>query len=381
MKQRRDASKGDRTRPKAGLREQRFGTLASPQRNPAPLPIQIWNLLRSLLLRRHPERGATWPTAMSAFAAAAGSRPTPLASFDLQVSIEKFSASREQNPETFVRVIESAQGLYGWSDAQTMAYAGLNLKGRALDWYNNLEPMSWTSFKTALTNRFGTDPSKMLGALTKRVQGETEGVRDYADALRTLVRHSRDPHLPSTLQHFFINGLREDLQRFVKTRRPQTFEAAITEGEYYEAEFGGTAGRVAAGSKEATAAPPLPSAPSGRVLRERNAGDPVEYVRRRLEKLSVQLHDITGSLALLHAPNPADYDATVCFHNCDEPDPWADDALPPTVPAGYLELNSDDEWHSQPEIDTPDAPDDNEMDEYPSSAELPTSSGEGGSVV
>ena len=65
---------------------------------------------------------------------------------------------------------------------------------------------------------FWTGASRMLAALTKRVQGEKESVRDYADALCTLVRHSQDPNLQSTLRHFFMSGLREDVQSFVKTR-------------------------------------------------------------------------------------------------------------------------------------------------------------------
>ena len=41
----------------------------------------------------------------------------------------------KENPETFIKTIESAKTLYGWSDQQTLAYAGLSLKGKALDWH------------------------------------------------------------------------------------------------------------------------------------------------------------------------------------------------------------------------------------------------------
>ncbi|EFN55617.1 hypothetical protein CHLNCDRAFT_52243 [Chlorella variabilis] len=152
----------------------------------------------------------------------------------MQVAVSKFSGSAKENPETFIRTVESAKGLYSWSDAQAMAFAGLHLKGKALDWYNIQEPMTWLRFKKALIGRFGLEPSRMLAALTKRMQGEKESVRDYADALCTLVRHSQDPNLQSTLRHFFMSGLREDVQSFVKTRRPETFEAAVAEGEYFE---------------------------------------------------------------------------------------------------------------------------------------------------
>ena len=326
--------------------------------SPRP-PIRLWGDYKTAKQPRPTQTADDLPSAMqlppgapSVRPAATTQRTSPLATFDLQVSMEKFAASHGQNPETFLRIIDSAKDLYGWSDAQTLAYAGLNLKGRALSWYNNQEPMNWTAFKTALIDRFGIDPSKMLGALTKRVQGETESVRDYADALRTLVRHSRDPHLPSTLQHFFISGLRGDLQSFVKARRPETFEAAVAEGEYYEAEFGGTAGRAAAGSNEAAAAPPLPSATIGRVLRERNAGDPVESIRRQLEKVSLQLRDIRGSLAL------------ACVPDCGKLGRF-ELAVGASDPACYLEMEpaTSDNWADDPDprpsadSDTDDTPD------------------------
>ncbi|GAB4822872.1 hypothetical protein N2152v2_009918 [Parachlorella kessleri] len=39
------------------------------------------------------------------------------------------------------------------------------------------------------------------------------------------------------LQHFFLEGLRDDVRKFVLTRRPTTFEQAAAEGEFYEDQF------------------------------------------------------------------------------------------------------------------------------------------------
>lgn len=158
--------------------------------------------------------------------------------FNFQVAVDKFAGGTNQNPESFIRAIESAQALYGWSDAQTLAYASINLKGKAMEWFDNHDTtLTWPSFKRALAKRFGPDPGKMLSALTTRVQAENESVRDYADAMRRIVRHSRDPHLKPTLMPFFIEGLRDDVATFVKTRRPSTFEEAVAESEYYEDNF------------------------------------------------------------------------------------------------------------------------------------------------
>lgn len=159
-------------------------------------------------------------------------------SFNLNVAIEKFAGGAKENPETFLCTIESAKALYNWEDKQALAYAGLSLKGKALDWFNNQpEFINWSSFRKALIDRFGLDPKKMLSKLTKRVQGKKESVRDCADVLRTLVRYSRDPHLKATLQHFFTEGLRAEVATFVKSQRPQTFEDAVDLGEYYEDNF------------------------------------------------------------------------------------------------------------------------------------------------
>ena len=227
--------------------------------------------------------------------------------FNMQVAVSKFSGSAKENPETFIRTVESAKGLYSWSDAQAMAFAGLHLKGKALDWYNIQEPMTWLRFKKVLIGRFGLEPSRMLAALTKRVQGEKESVRDYADALCTLVRHSQDPNLQSTLRHFFMSGLREDVQSFVKTRRPETFEAAVAEGEYFEDTFlGGVAaavsGHPSAWGKEAPATPILPTATPAKVLRN-STNDPVDSITRKLEKLSLLVHDLRLYLAADSQPD------------------------------------------------------------------------------
>ena len=255
-------------------------------------------------------------------APAAAERP----SFNLNVAVEKFSGGSKENPETFLRTIESAKSLYSWEDKQALAYAGLSLKGKALDWFNNqTEIITWAGFRRALIDRFGLDPSKMLSKLTKRTQEEKESVRDYADALRTLVRYSRDPHLKATLQHFFTEGLRADVATFVKSQRPKSFEEAVELGEYYEENFpAGTAVigvRLASkGSAAATADPPAPVARGvRRAFQDSNANDPVGALTRQLEKLTIKLAQFEGRLggATGSRPLPANRRPGApgpCFH-------------------------------------------------------------------
>lgn len=231
-------------------------------------------------------------------ATAATERP----SFNLNVAVEKFSGGSKENPETFLRTIESAKSLYNWEDKQALAYAGLSLKGKALDWFNNqTEMVTWTMFRRALIDRFGLDPAKMLSKLTKRTQEEKESVRDYADALRTLVRYSRDPHLKATLQHFFTEGLRADVATFVKSQRPKSFEDAVELGEYYEENFpAGTAVigvRVSAKGSTAAADPPTSAGrTSRRVLQDSNAADPVGALTKQLERLTIKLAEFEGRI-------------------------------------------------------------------------------------
>ncbi len=231
-------------------------------------------------------------------AAAAEQRP----SFNLNVAVEKFSGSSKVNPETFLRTIESAKSLYNWEDKQALAYAGLSLKGKALDWFNNqTEMVAWGTFRRALIDRFGLDPAKMLSKLTKRTQEEKETVRDYADALRTLVRYSRDPHLKATLQHFFTEGLRADVATFVKSQSPKSFEEAVELGEYYEENFPAGAAvigvRVSAKGSPAAADPPASAGRSSRrVLQDSNVADPVGALTKQLERLTIKLAQFEGRI-------------------------------------------------------------------------------------
>ncbi|KAI7840765.1 hypothetical protein COHA_005579 [Chlorella ohadii] len=88
---------------------------------------------------------AAGAAAAAAAAGAAAVRPASSAAeptFGLQIYLEKFSGKPDQNPESFIQTISNAKRPYGWLDSQALAYAGLNLKGRALNWYNLQPPMT-----------------------------------------------------------------------------------------------------------------------------------------------------------------------------------------------------------------------------------------------
>ncbi|KAL4427930.1 hypothetical protein ABPG75_002019 [Micractinium tetrahymenae] len=218
--------------------------------------------------------------------------------FTLQVEVEKFSGTRKENPETFLKILDGTKTLYGWTDEQALAYASLSLRGKAQDWFNNQEITTWAGFKKALVDRFGLDPNKMLSALTRRKQKDGESTRDYADALRTLVRYSRDPQLQATLQYFFIEGLQPDAAIFVKAQRPKNFEDAVELGEYFEENF--TAGipmpavRAATRGADLAAAVgrPAPADRSRRALQDASNTDPIANLTRQMEKLSLKLMDM-----------------------------------------------------------------------------------------
>jgi hypothetical protein len=162
----------------------------------------------------------------------------PNSTTHISLQLKRFSGAPGCNPEAFLRHMRYAKGASNWSDVQTLYYVGLHMDGKAAEWFRNQDFTRWEPFEKALLERFGLDPSKMLAALSRRVQGENESVRDFADSLRTLARCSSNPrHVEPLLLHFFMAGLKMKEREFVLTRRPTTFAGAVAEGEFYEDNF------------------------------------------------------------------------------------------------------------------------------------------------
>ena len=94
------------------------------------------------------------------------------ANFSLQ--LKRFSGASKENPEAHLRQLKYAKEISKWDDLQALCYAGLQMDGKAAEWFSNNNFTRWEAFEKAFLERFGLDPSKMLTALSRRVQGKDE---------------------------------------------------------------------------------------------------------------------------------------------------------------------------------------------------------------
>ena len=216
----------------------------------------------------------------------------PVATTQLALQFKRFSGKSDQNPEAFTRQFYYAKAVNNWSDLHALYYAGMHLDGKAAEWFNNQEFTRWDEFEKALQERFGIDSTKMLHLLEKRKQGPHESVRDFADSLRTLSRYSSKGRSTNNalLLHFFMKGLKKEVREFVLFRRPNTFEEAVAEGEYYEDQFSSDKSGFSLNPEVAT--PPLsPKRPNGRPFGKGKEieVDPLTELTKQMGKLSIQL--------------------------------------------------------------------------------------------
>ncbi len=258
----------------------------------------------------------------------------------ISLQLKRFCGSCDENPEAFLRHLRYAKGASSWTDVQALYYAGLHLDGKAGIWFSNQEFPTLDAFERALLERFGLDPSKMISALSRRVQGEEESVRDFADSLRTLARWSSNSNVEGMMLHFFLEGLKDDVRAFVLTRRPGSFEQAVSEGEFYEDNF---TNRTAV----------LPSVDSsfevshGRALKPANrstydattkvtaAVDPIQELAKEMGELRLQLAEFQHTLR--RDAGPA---ANLVCHNCGQPGHrWRDCTAPFRRPVAGAPIN------------------------------------------
>ena len=238
----------------------------------------------------------------------------------ISLQLRRFSGSPKDNPEAFLRSLKYAKGASGWSDVQALYYTGLHLDGKAAEWFSNSDFTRWDPFEKAFLERFGLDPSKMLGALSRRTQGDKESVRDYADSLRTLARCSSNPHVGAMLLHFFIEGLQDRVRDFVLSRRPRTFEDAVAEGEYYEDQFVNRKNKVISFNLDMDetnepSAKSAPFTPRAAVEQRRKPPDAIAEITKGLSELRLQMAQLQRATRPNNAAAPP---KNGCF-NCGDP--------------------------------------------------------------
>ena len=116
------------------------------------------------------------------------------------------------------------------------------------------------------------------------------------------MRYSRDSNLLTTLQHFFIEGLRPDVKFFVLSHRPRNFDDAVDVSEYFEeldlpATSAPLVGRYGRGAAAAEGSSRPRRSPLGDASNRPDSGSShaVDELAKKLERLTLKLASLERS--------------------------------------------------------------------------------------
>ena len=218
-----------------------------------------------------------------------------LPAFNLALTLPRFDGSKE--PYGFLSQAEVIKELHQLADKVAIPFVGMHLEKKANLWYeteiaeqlSSSAGLKWAQFKQLMERRFGMSLETARRKLIEKKQGETESAREYAEALRALVRHlgTHGELYKDSLLVLFTEGLRADVKGYVLTQRPESLDSAVKAAEYYER-------HIATGMGVETTAPfrSLEKSPPNnrRQLPKQDPKpllDETEALRRELEKLRI----------------------------------------------------------------------------------------------
>src|SRR5215470_13376887 len=155
------------------------------------------------------------------------------------MKVREFHGKDYEDPDEWIERFEHAVRSNGWPDNRRFEIASANLRGAAMDWYNDDQAniTRWgdhdNGFKRRFLNRFRTQQKidvwqdQFLGIKQKN---ETLGAYKarYREALRRAQRGNNN-NLPQRIRvRTFINGLEsKKLREMVRMRMPTNLEEAM----------------------------------------------------------------------------------------------------------------------------------------------------------
>lgn len=137
----------------------------------------------------------------------------------------------------FIERIDELKSSYSFSDNSLLAAVPELLKGKATLWYRNNAKNwhSWVDFVQDLKSNFlPPDYTECLEEeMRRRTQGQEETIRDFAIALRTIMR--RHGHMSEVDQvKLLYKNLRPEYKLSIKSRDFQSLEELLNLGTEYE---------------------------------------------------------------------------------------------------------------------------------------------------
>ena len=153
--------------------------------------------------------------------------------------LETFSGCSKHSPKHWLRSIDLAAGLPGWSEVQKVAAACALLVKDAAAWVHYQDFHEWHTLCHAYTKGFGNSSEDELTELTELMdirQGSHEDIDNFVTRFNAKVAAFDDFGNPFPVlmqKKLFIDGLLPYIRQKVVDRRPQTLADAAHDPQYF----------------------------------------------------------------------------------------------------------------------------------------------------
>jgi hypothetical protein len=156
----------------------------------------------------------------------------------IHVKPKEFNGTNNENVVTWLSILEEVMTNHSIIDAERVSLAASLLGGTALQWFvnlklKNLRPASWNDFKEQITLQF--QPIDFQENLRQQLLHlrQQHALQEYIYAFRNLIGQVNAMD-ELTQVMLFINGLSSNTGLYVRSKHPQTVEAAIREATTYD---------------------------------------------------------------------------------------------------------------------------------------------------
>lgn len=156
----------------------------------------------------------------------------------INVKPKEYNGTNDENVVTWLVALEEVMANRLIVDDERISLAVSLLGGTALQWFVNMKmkdqrPTSWIEFKHQLTSQFQpVDFQENLRQQLLQLR-QKQSLQDYVYKFRSIVGqiHAMDELSQVML---FVNGLAANSSLYVRSKHPQTVEAAIREATTYD---------------------------------------------------------------------------------------------------------------------------------------------------
>jgi hypothetical protein len=158
----------------------------------------------------------------------------------INIKPKEYNGTTSENVVTWLISLEEVMTncLSSDNDNERISLAASLLGGTALQWFVNLtlkqlRPSSWTEFKDQLILQF--QPPDFQENLRQQLLQlrQKHALQDYIHTFRTIVGQVNTMDELTQIM-FFVNGLSANTSLYVRSKHPQTVEAAIREATTYD---------------------------------------------------------------------------------------------------------------------------------------------------